>query len=90
MNYLLTIGVFPGIQHSQTRKRGSIVGKKSNKLRDFGGALRRILEDYFTEPRKYDEKDFERRFCLPLAVFRRVYAAINRKGIFVERVDATG
>jgi len=72
---------------------GSSVGRRGNKRRDFAAGLQRILRDYFGvggEAPIYDERDFETRFRVPRAVFRRVYLAVKDEPFFQQRINATG
>jgi len=52
-----------------------------------------ILRDYFGVgglPPFYDERDFETRFRVPRAVFRREYLAGKDEPFFQQRINATG
>jgi len=51
------------------------------------------MPDYFGvggAPPVYDERDFETRFRVPRAVFRRVYMAVKVEPFFKQRINATG
>jgi len=65
--------------------RGSTTGRRGNKRRDFAAGLQAILRDAFgvggLSP-IYDERDFETRFCVPRAIFRRVYMAVEDEPFF--------
>ena len=77
----------------QWRYRGSTTGRRGNKRRDFAAGLQGILRDYFGVgglPPIYDERDFETRFRVPRAVFRRVYMAVKDEPFFQQRINATG
>jgi hypothetical protein len=64
---------------------GSLIGKAANKPRDFNGAYERLLKNYFMRTEStYNESDFERRFCMPRAVFCNIWEKIRGKGLFVE------
>jgi len=75
------------------RYSGSSVGRRANKRRDFSAGLQTILRDYFGvggAPPIYDERDFETRFRVPHAVFRRTYLAVKDEPFFQKRINATG
>jgi Plant transposon protein len=75
------------------RKRkacGSRPGKSPNKQRDFEGAYKRILAQYFVPSPLYDEVTFERRLRLPRNVFNRILNAIERSEYFQRTSDCTG
>lgn len=93
INYLISCGIFPGIEVEDgliRKRRGSISGKKMNKSRGFEEAYNRVYNDHFHRERRYDEKDFERGFPMPRAVFERIFETIEGKGTFVQRTDCTG
>jgi len=76
----------------QWRYRGSSTGRRGNKRRDFAAGLQGILRDYLSVsglPPIYDERDFETRFRVPLAVFWRVYMAVKDEPFFQQRINAT-
>jgi hypothetical protein len=65
---------------------GSRPGRAQNKARDFVGAYKRLMQNYFNGPQsKYNEEDFERRFRMPHTVFNNIKDKIIGKGLFVER-----
>ena len=73
--------------------RGSVRGRAPNRHRDFALGLQCILRDYFGldgAPPVYGEKDFERRFRVPRAVFMRIYQAVKDRPYWRQRVNATG
>ena len=73
--------------------RGSTAGRRGNKRRAFAAGLQGILRDYFGVgglPPIYDEREFETRFRVPRAVFRRIYMAVRDEPFFQQRIDATG
>ena len=75
------------------RYRGSTTGRRGSKRRDFAAGLQAILRDYFGFgglPPIYDERDFETRFRVPRAVFRRVYMAVKDEPFFQQRINAKG
>jgi len=72
---------------------GSTAGRRGNKRRDFAAGVHNILWDYFGVgglPPIYDERDFDTRFRVPRAVFRRVYLAVKDEPFFQQRINATG
>ena len=71
---------------------GSKHGRSKAKPRDFPGAYARVVGDYFMGPAsKYNEKDFERRFRVPRAVFSRVHDKVMGQYPFVGPLkDAVG
>jgi len=72
---------------------GSTSGRRGNKRRDFAAGVHNILRDYFGVgglPPIYDERDFDTRFRVPRAVFRRVYLAVKDEPFFPQRINATG
>ena len=75
------------------RYRGSLPGRRSNKQRDFDAGLNNIVRDYFGvdgQDPVYNEHDFETRFRVPRAVFRRVYSEVKDTPFFRRRINATG
>ena len=55
--------------------------------------MHNILRDYFDVgglPPIYDARDFETRFRVPRAVFRREYSAVKDEPFFQQRINATG
>eukprot|EP00170_Pyropia_yezoensis_P000860 contig_3916_g862 len=59
----------------EKRYPGSLPGRRPNKNRDFSVGVDNILRDYFGlngNPRVYDEKDSERRSCVPRVVCNRI------------------
>ena len=72
---------------------GSSVGRRAHKRRDFATGLQAIMQDYFGvggAPPVYDERDFETRFPVPRAFFRRVYLAVKDEPFSKQRIIATG
>jgi len=64
---------------------GSTSGRRGDKRRDFAAGVHNILRDYFDVgglPPMYDERDFETRFPVPRAVFRRVHLAVKYEPFF--------
>jgi len=62
------------------RSCGFSGGRRANKRRDFAAGLQAILRGYFGvggAPPVYDERDFEKRFRVPRAVFGRVYLSVK-------------
>lgn len=75
------------------RRRGSLPGRRPNKDRNFSNGVHSILRDYFGvdgHPPVYDDQDFERRFRVPRAIFRRVYEDIKHETWWEQRPNATG
>jgi len=73
--------------------RGSTAGSRSNKRRDFAAGVHAILRDYFGAGGLlpiYDDREFETRFRVPRAVFRRIYLAVKDEPFFQQRINATG
>jgi len=73
------------------RYRGSSTGRRGNKRRDFAAGLQGNVRDYFGVgglPPIYDERDFETRFRVPRAVFRRVYMAGKGERFSQQRINA--
>lgn len=67
---------------------GSSPGKAPNKSRDFSGAHKKLVEQYFSgEASIYNEVDFERRFRMPRSVFNRIYDALVQQAVppFVQK-----
>jgi len=72
---------------------GSTAGRRANKRRDFGAGVHKLLRDYcgVGGPSPiFDERDFETRFRVPRAAFRRVYQAVKDEPFFQQRINATG
>ena len=72
---------------------GSTAGRRANKRRDFGAGVHKLLRDYcgVGGPSPiFDERDFETRFRVPRAAFRRVYQAVKDEPFFQQRTNATG
>lgn len=93
VNYRIACRIMPSmeIDHGLMRKRrGSIPEKRGNKPRGFEEAYRRVYGDYFHEQKRYEERDFERRFRMPSCVFKHIFKILDGKGIFVQRKDCTG
>jgi hypothetical protein len=76
---------------SSDEEEGNEVKEKSpNKDRDFLGAYQSVVRNYFSgRDSKYDERDFERRFCCPREVFNRVHDALIGRDPFVHYLDVT-
>ena len=56
---------------------GSRKGRSPNKERDFAEAYARLVKDYFNGSASvYNEIDFERRFCMPRAIFKQIQDAV--------------
>jgi len=75
------------------RYRGSLPGRRTNKQRDFDAGLNNIVRDYFGvygQDPVYNEHDFETRFLVPRAVFRRVYSEVKDTPFFRRQIKATG
>jgi len=71
------------------RYRGSLSGRRPNKQRDFDAGLNNIVRDYFAvngQDPVYNEHDFETRFRVPRAVFRRVYSEVKDTPFFRRRI----
>ena len=67
---------------------GSRVGKQPNKKRDFEGAMKQVMEHYFSGSESvYNETDFERRFGVPRDVFFQVYHEIVGQGTFIRKYN---
>lgn len=65
--------------------------RKRNKQHDFKAALERFDRIYFSSESLYSNNDFERRFCMPKAVFITVEKAVIGKEEFLDgKEDATG
>jgi len=75
------------------RLRGSIVGSRGNKRRDFSAGVQAIRRDYFGVgglKHIYDERDFETWFRVRRVVFLRVYLAFKDKTFFHKLTNAPG
>jgi len=73
--------------------RGSTAGRRGNKRRDFAAGVHDIWRDRFGAGGLLpicDDRDFEMRFRVPRAVFRRIYLAVKDKPFFQQRIYATG
>jgi len=60
--------------------RGSLPGRRPNKQRDFDAGLNNILRDYFGvdgQDPVYNEHNFQTRFRVPRAAFRRFYSEVK-------------
>jgi len=72
---------------------GPTAGRRGNTRGDFAAGVHNILRNYFDVgglPPICDERDFETRFRVPRAVFRRVYLAVKDEPFFQQRINATG
>lgn len=71
---------------------GSYQGRSKNKERDHAGAYATVIRHYFSGPdSKYDEKDFQRRFRVPRAIFNRIHDKFIGQWPFIGPVtDAVG
>jgi len=68
---------------------GSPKGRAPNANRDFAGAYKRVMENYFSsDGSKYNEEKFERRFRMSRHRFALIYQRIQGRGSFVIRRDA--
>jgi hypothetical protein len=68
---------------------GSQLGKVPNKNRDFAAAFDCFVNDYFSDVDSINnETDFERRFCFPPSIFKRIYE--KKFGLFLHHCDALG
>jgi hypothetical protein len=67
---------------------GSQPGKAKNKVCNFKGAYECLFQNYLLTdpPPVFNETDFERRFCMPRAVFNMIKEKIIGKGLFREKV----
>jgi len=75
------------------RYRSSLPRRQPNKQRDFDAGLNNIVRDYCGvdgQDPVYNEHDFETRFRVPRAVFRRVYSEVKDTPSFRRRINATG
>lgn len=75
------------------RRLGSVVGRRSNRDRDFDAGNHAILRDYFGingRPPAYGEGDFERRFRVPRQVFEKFYNAVKDRPFWARTINATG
>jgi len=73
--------------------RGFTAGRRGNKRRDFAAGVHAILRDYVGAGGLlpiYDDRDFETRFRVIRAVFRRVYLAVKDEPFFQQRINETG
>jgi len=73
--------------------RGSTAGRRGNKRREFAAGVHDIWRDRFGVNGLLpicDDRDFEMRFRVPRAVFRRIYLAVKDKPFFQQRIYATG
>jgi len=83
----------PARAHRRHHYRGSVPGRRPNKLRDFAAGLFNIQRDYFgvnAEPPIFDDRDFETRLRVPRSLFRRIYLAVKDEPFFQQRINATG
>jgi hypothetical protein len=70
---------------------GSPPGKAPNKDRDFAGAYKQLVKDYFSgEGSVYDEQDFDRRFRMSRNIFDKIMNGVGGRGRFKQRHDCTG
>ena len=73
------------------RRGGSLPGKRPNVDRNDQEGAERIFRDYFSESPTYSAASFERRYRVPMCVFRRVHnAVVEADPYFKQRPDATG
>jgi len=75
------------------RYRGSLPGRRPDKASDFDAGLNNILREYFGVDGQspiYNEQDFETRFRVRRAVFRRGYLSVQDTPFFVRHINATG
>jgi len=75
------------------RYRGSFPGRRPNKQRNSDAGLNNILRGYFGvdgQDPVYSEHDFEKRFCFPRALFRRVYSEVTDIPFFRRLINSTG
>jgi len=83
----------PARAHRRHHYRGSVPGRRPNKLRDLAAGLFNIQRDYFgvnAEPPIFDDRDFETRLRVPRSLFRRIYLAVKDEPFFQQRINATG
>jgi len=72
---------------------GSLPGRRPSKRREFDAGLQASMRDYFGfggEDPVYDERDFETRFRVPRAVFKRIFQEVKGEPFFERRTNATG
>lgn len=90
---MLLNGVLPGVRFDDNTEDDEglpiIRMSSGNKKRAFSDCDARFDRLYFSDLCVYDGRNFERRFRMPRTVFDRVLQGIHRKGLFVQRYDAT-
>jgi len=95
MGLLLLMQRRPRAARARRRRpyRGSVLGRRPNKRRDFAAGLFNIQRDYFgvnAVPPVFDDRDYETRLCVPRSVLRRIYLAVKDEPSFQQRISATG